>query len=287
MTAERVEGVVQVAIMLAIGAMAGAASFTHVHDVTVAHGQPNWIGWANAVVVELMSIALGLELRRRARTHRPTAFVGTALLCFVAVSLAAQVVEAERSIIGWLAAALPAIGFLVLVKVVLSRTAAITIAVEQPNSATQAAPTPDGVTASPTATPSRAADLVKPVTDQPDDQVDELVDEHATDPAPAVLTPAELVPASPATVQTSVQASAETPVEVPTHLLPTARFAVVNHEQSTGRPITRDELATRMSITPVQAGQLLHAITGRTDTLPQPGRINGTPIGATPVGDIR
>ena len=35
-------------IMLAIGAMAGAASFTHVHDVTVAHGQPTWIGWARS-----------------------------------------------------------------------------------------------------------------------------------------------------------------------------------------------------------------------------------------------
>src|SRR5688572_20596749 len=126
MTGQRIEGLTQVVIMLAIGAMAGAASFTHVHDVTVAHGQPHWIGWANATVVELMSLALGLELRRRARTHQPTAFVGTALVFFILISLAAQVVEAETSLIGWLAAALPAIGFLVLVKVVLSRTAATT-----------------------------------------------------------------------------------------------------------------------------------------------------------------
>jgi hypothetical protein len=121
---ERFEGVVQVAIMLVIGGMAGAASFTHVHDVAVAHGQPDWIGWADAVVVELMSIALGLELRRRARSMRPTGFVLTALVTFIVVSLSAQVVEAEPSVIGWLAAALPALGFLVLAKVVLSRTAA-------------------------------------------------------------------------------------------------------------------------------------------------------------------
>ncbi len=33
------EAVVQVVIMLAIGAAAGAASFTHVHAVAAAHGQ--------------------------------------------------------------------------------------------------------------------------------------------------------------------------------------------------------------------------------------------------------
>ncbi len=141
---ERAEGVVQVLIMLAIGAMAGAASFTHVHDVTVAHGQPHWIGWANATVVELMSIALGLELRRRARTRRPTLFVASALVFFVLVSLAAQVVEAEPTVIGWLAAALPAIGFLVLAKVVLSRTAATATAKTAPNTTPADEPSPVG-----------------------------------------------------------------------------------------------------------------------------------------------
>jgi hypothetical protein len=129
---ERSEGRVQVVIMLVIGAMAGAASFTHVHDVAVTHGQSTWIGWADAVVVELMSLALGLELRRRARTGRPTDFVLTSLVCFIAVSLAAQVVEAEPSVVGWLAAALPALGFLVLAKVVLSRTAATAFPADEP-----------------------------------------------------------------------------------------------------------------------------------------------------------
>lgn len=261
MTAQRVEEVVQIVIMLAIGAMAGAASFTHVHDVTVVHGQPNWIGWANAVVVELMSIALGLELRRRARTHRPTGFVATALLFFVAVSLAAQVVEAERSIIGWLAAALPAIGFLVLAKVVLSRTAAVTtVDTLAEKSTTTMASATAGTTGAQAATPARAAVPVEPGTDGHDGQVDELVDEPAPAAAPAIPRSTELVPASP----------------VLTHLLPTVRFAVVNHQQSTGRRITADELAARMSITPVQAGQLLDAVVADDQ---QPTRINGTRIG--------
>ncbi len=108
--------------MLAIGGAAGAASFTHVHNVAAAHGQPGWLAWADAIVLELMSIASGLELRRRKHAHTSTAFPATVLACAVTLSLAAQVVEAEPSIIGWVAAAVPALGFLVMVKIALGRT---------------------------------------------------------------------------------------------------------------------------------------------------------------------
>ncbi|MFC0532806.1 DUF2637 domain-containing protein [Phytohabitans kaempferiae] len=121
MKAARVEGVVQVVIMLAIGGAAGAASFTHVHNVAAAHGQGGWLAWADAVVLELMSIASGLEMRRRKRQHKPVAFPATVLVCAVAMSISAQVVEAERSVIGWIAAAVPAVGFLVMVKIALGR----------------------------------------------------------------------------------------------------------------------------------------------------------------------
>lgn len=112
--------------MLAIGGAAGAASFTHVHNVAAAHGQPGWLAWADAIVLELMSIASGLELRRRKRAHTSTVFPATVLACAVTLSLAAQVVEAEPSIIGWIAAAVPALGFLVMVKIALGRTSAAT-----------------------------------------------------------------------------------------------------------------------------------------------------------------
>jgi len=108
--------------MLAIGAAAGAASFTHVHNAAIAHGQPEWIGWADAVVLELMSVASGLELRRRKR-HGSPARVPAAILCTaVFLSLAAQVVEAESSPIGWTAAVMPAAGFLAMVKLALGRS---------------------------------------------------------------------------------------------------------------------------------------------------------------------
>jgi len=118
---ERVEQWVQVVILLVVGGTAAAASFRHVHDVAAAHGQPGWLAWADAVVLELMSIATGLEIRRRHRCGRPVGFVVAVLVIAVALSLAAQVIEAEASVVGWLAAALPALGFLACVKLVLTR----------------------------------------------------------------------------------------------------------------------------------------------------------------------
>ncbi|WBB47312.1 DUF2637 domain-containing protein [Verrucosispora sp. WMMA2044] len=108
--------------MLAIGGAAGAASFTHVRDVAAAHGQPGWLAWADAIVLELMSVASGLELRRRKRAGVSVVFPATVLACAVTLSLAAQVVEAEPSPIGWIAAAVPALGFLVMVKIALGYT---------------------------------------------------------------------------------------------------------------------------------------------------------------------
>jgi len=118
------EGVVQVFIMLAIGAAAGAASFTHVHDVAAAHGQAGWLAWADAVVLELMSVASGLEIRRRKRIHGPLGFPIAVLAVAVSLSLSAQVVDAEASPIGWITAAIPSLGFLVMVKIALAQGSA-------------------------------------------------------------------------------------------------------------------------------------------------------------------
>ncbi|MEV0269593.1 DUF2637 domain-containing protein [Hamadaea sp. NPDC050747] len=112
--------------MLLIGGAAGAASFRHVHDVAAAHGQLGLLAWGDAVILELMSIAAGLELRRRKRVGKPVRFVGAVLTVAVALSLSAQVVEAEPSSIGWLAAALPAFGFLAMVKMAMGRADART-----------------------------------------------------------------------------------------------------------------------------------------------------------------
>ncbi|MEU8656924.1 DUF2637 domain-containing protein [Actinoplanes philippinensis] len=94
----------------------------------------------------------------------------------------------------------------------------------------------------------------------------------AQTPAETVINAVEM----PATTAPT-PAVTETP-DVPAHLLHTARFSIVQHEQTTGRPITVDELATRMNVTPTIAGHLIAVVNG---THPAPVRINGT----TPVLD--
>ena len=107
--------------------MAGAASFTHVHDWTMRNAPPgtgSWFGWANAIISELTPTAAGIEIRRRKRQHRTAAYPMAVLIAAAALSLAAQVAQARPSITGWLLAAVPALAFLALTKLIFSRTPA-------------------------------------------------------------------------------------------------------------------------------------------------------------------
>ncbi|MEW2386284.1 DUF2637 domain-containing protein [Micromonospora sp. NPDC047707] len=89
----------------------------------------------------------------------------------------------------------------------------------------------------------------------------ETTDTPANEPA------VDITPAAAPAVDTP---PAPEPAPVPMHLLPMARFAAVQHEQSTGTPITPVELADRLSVTADTAGHLLAAITTPTR--------NGTPV---------
>lgn len=111
----------QILIMLAIGIAGAIASFKHVHDVAYDHGQPDWLAWADAICLELMSIAAGLEMRRRKRLGLRVRAPFIVLVVAVLLSLSAQILEAEQSPIGWIAAAIPSLGFLVMAKMALSR----------------------------------------------------------------------------------------------------------------------------------------------------------------------
>ena len=150
---ERTEATLQVLILLVIAGMAGAASFTHVHDWTM-HNTPagtgSWFGWANAIISELTPTAAGIEIRRRKRQHRTAAYPTAVLIAAATLSLAAQVAQARPSITGWLLAAVPALAFLALTKLVFSRA--------------PARPTPPHP---PTGAPPQAAPA--PAADQPDD----------------------------------------------------------------------------------------------------------------------
>ncbi len=150
---ERVEGVVQVVLMLAVGGLAGAASFSHVAHLAIAHGQPGWLAWADAAVLETMATSAGLEIRRRRRLGRPVVFVLVVLAVAVGLSLAAQVAEAERSVWGWTMAALPAVGFLCLVKIAFGRTTA-----DGPSPHVEPVPSAESAEGSAPAVPAAAAE---------------------------------------------------------------------------------------------------------------------------------
>ena len=125
---ERVETLVLVGILLVVGVAAGAASFTHVHDWTMANsptGTPDWFGWANACISELVPVAALLTIRRRRREGKPFGYPMFLLVCAVALSLAAQLAVAKPGISGWLLSAVPALAFLGLSKLILTTKPAL------------------------------------------------------------------------------------------------------------------------------------------------------------------
>jgi hypothetical protein len=228
--ARRIENLVLVAILLVVAGFAGAASFTHVKDWTLANspsGTGQWFGWANAVISELVPIAALLTIRRRRRTAAPIGYPMLLLAAAAGLSLAAQLAVAKPGPSGWLLSAVPALAFMALAKLVLTP-----ITTPAP-STTHGAITSPAVAAS-----TNPGDVPAPVDGPPS--------------APTTPLP-----------------------EVPARLLSPARFAVVNHEQHTGRPITVDELADRLAVTPTIAGQLLAVINPPSHP---PARVNGATV---------
>ncbi|GIF75309.1 DUF2637 domain-containing protein [Asanoa siamensis] len=148
----RLEGAALVAILLVVATFAGAASFTHVKDWTLANSLPGtgeWFGWANAVISELLPTAAALDIRRRRRTGQPIAYPAAVLAGAVALSLAAQLAVAKSGPSGWLLSAVPALAFLALTKLVLTTNppqpaqtvAAPPVAVDDDQGETHARPT--------------------------------------------------------------------------------------------------------------------------------------------------
>ncbi|WP_248966189.1 hypothetical protein [Sphaerisporangium perillae] len=122
---ERIESAIQISILLVIGGMAGAVSFTHVHDWTMQHvptGTGDWFGWTNAIISELTPTAAGLEIRRRKRAGTSVAYPMVVLIAAAALSISAQLAVAAHSPSGWLLNVVPALAFLALTKLALSGT---------------------------------------------------------------------------------------------------------------------------------------------------------------------
>ena len=173
------------------------------------------------------------------------------LITDAAVSLAAQLSDATHTLGGALAFALPALGFLALTKLALSRAHPKE---DQPSCA-EPASTPDAP------------------------------GQRATVPAPATTTTVtSALPADGPTPTLTAAPAASTPTPDHHHdleavpsgqLLISARMTAFHHQQATGRPITDSELAERLAIPPALAESLLGHLNGG-DSPPLVTAVNGT-----------
>ncbi|MBE8518123.1 DUF2637 domain-containing protein [Amycolatopsis sp. H6(2020)] len=122
----RLVDTIRVLVAVVLGTIGAAAGFTHTHDWAVHHGQLGWIAWADAVVIEGIVIVAGFEIQRdhRAGETRKLTFPMAVLVAGFGVQMAAQVALAEPAPAGWLVAAMPALGFLVVVKLLMRRAPA-------------------------------------------------------------------------------------------------------------------------------------------------------------------
>lgn len=209
--AQRIEGVVLVLIVLVVGGLAGAASFTHVHDWTMANspaGTGDWFGWANAAISELLPLAALLTIRQRRRTGGPIGYPMFLLVCAVALSLAAQLAVAKPGLSGWLLSAVPALAFLGLTKLVFS-TAPVPAPAAKPTDERRP-DVPTGTDALPVPTDDDQAAGSNALSAPTDDQAATVV-RNADDeqPRPVILRPVPSIERRPGLVP--VPAAAFTP----------------------------------------------------------------------------
>ncbi|MEV4838581.1 DUF2637 domain-containing protein [Nonomuraea sp. NPDC049486] len=218
--------------VVVLAVIAAVGSFTHISDLAAAHGQHGWQAWAVAVCIDLMCVMAARELQRDKRTgrHRHGLISWPALVLTggIVLTLAANLATAHPSVWGWITAATPAVAFLVAVSMLERR-------------ASHRAP----------------IDTAELVDDDADGQLDpaetgtaELPQlDSAPSPVPGPAEPGQIGtgPAEPGHAE-----SGPSPA-----LLAYARRLADDHHTSHQRPITGDQLATRMHVSPDLAADLL------------------------------
>ncbi|HEX3782671.1 MAG TPA: DUF2637 domain-containing protein [Pseudonocardiaceae bacterium] len=121
-------------VTVALAGIGASAGFTHTHDWADAHWQHGWLAWADAVVIEGMAIVAGFEVHRdhqAGRKGRAALVPQVVLVVSFLIQMTAQVAQAQPTPAGWLLAAMPALGFLTVVKLIMRRIPD-TAATEQP-----------------------------------------------------------------------------------------------------------------------------------------------------------
>jgi hypothetical protein len=111
-----VESAARLVITAGVGLIGAAAGFHHTHAAAVRAGQHGWLAWADAVVIECMVIVAGLQLVQERRSGGSGRLPLAVLVVAFLIQMGAQVSGAPASFAGWLFAAVPALGCLVVVK---------------------------------------------------------------------------------------------------------------------------------------------------------------------------
>lgn len=120
----KLTNVIRIGIAVVLGGIGAAAGFTHTHDWAASNGQTGWLAWATAVVIEGMAVVAGFEIHHDRAAGRSYTLPAVVLVFGVLVQMTAQVAEAKPSPAGWLVAAMPALGFLAVVKLLMRRAPA-------------------------------------------------------------------------------------------------------------------------------------------------------------------
>ncbi|MFI6257972.1 hypothetical protein ACIBCL_17985 [Micromonospora zamorensis] len=275
----RLQDGVLVLIVLLVGAMAGAASFNHVHDWTISNsptGTADWFGWANAVITELIPIAAMIVIIRRRKTSGPIGYPMFLLIAAVGLSLTAQLAVAKPTVFGWMVSALPALAFFALSKLVFTAT--------RP---TKPVPAPVPATSAPASSPDTTADAkVSPAaaTTTATAPIEEIEPDEPATPAKEIV-PAIAAPQTTLTEDTPAPATPPAAPAIPAvkpapALLSGARIVADAHAKAHGEPITPGQLAVRLRVPTQTAADILTALTTNPTQINDKTH-NGTAVGAT------
>ncbi|WP_435600679.1 DUF2637 domain-containing protein [Streptomyces sp. C10-9-1] len=206
--------------------IAGALSFSHLHDLAEAAGQTGWKAWAYPVSVDLLLVAAWRQMRTDADNRDAWLWFTIALAASLGANIATAGLLDLNHVPAWLrilVAGWPALAFL-------GGTLLAHTPTHQPPQ--EPAPEPE-----PRAVVERDQDHAAVPADP----------EPAEDNEPGAITTAEPAPALPAATPEPAPSPAPAP-PVPAALVDHARKVADDHRARTGSPIDTDTLRARLGV---------------------------------------
>jgi hypothetical protein len=228
---------VRVDAVIVQAVIAGALSFSHLHDLASAAGQGGWKAWAYPVSVDLLLVAAWRRMRQAQRAGQAAGGPRLWFLVALAASLGANVATAGLLDLDHVPASL---------RVVVAGWPAVaffggTLLAHTPHGDMEAPAAPDS------SAPSTDAHEERPPAPDTVDTADrDALPAPSTDPEPAPETAAE-----PVAMPVPVPVPAPVPaVALPPALVDRVRALADEHHSTTGRPADPDAVRARLGLPP-------------------------------------